>query len=38
MSVRIGVSGIRRQWGGAERQGVNSAYVPFRRWRPAPSR
>ena len=27
MSVRIGVSGIRRQWGGAERQGVNSAYV-----------
>jgi putative glutamine amidotransferase len=27
MSVRVGVSGIRRQWGGAERQGVNSAYV-----------
>jgi putative glutamine amidotransferase len=27
MSVRIGVSGIRRQWVGAERQGVNSAYV-----------
>ena len=27
MSIRIGVSGIRRQWGGAERQGVNSAYV-----------
>jgi putative glutamine amidotransferase len=27
MSVRIGVSGIRRQWGGTERQGVNSAYA-----------
>jgi putative glutamine amidotransferase len=27
MSVRVGVSGIRRQWAGAERQGVNSAYV-----------
>lgn len=27
MSVRIGVSGIRRQWGGAERQGVNSGYI-----------
>lgn len=27
MSVRVGISGIRRQWGGAERQGVNSAYV-----------
>lgn len=27
MSVRVAVSGIRRQWGGAERQGVNSAYV-----------
>jgi putative glutamine amidotransferase len=27
MSVRVGVSGIRRQWGGAERQGVNSAYL-----------
>jgi putative glutamine amidotransferase len=27
MSVRIGLSGIRRQWAGAERQGVNSAYV-----------
>jgi putative glutamine amidotransferase len=27
MSVRVAVSGMRRQWGGAERQGVNSAYV-----------
>ena len=27
MSVRVAVSGIRRQWGGAEREGVNSAYV-----------
>lgn len=27
MSVRVGVSGIRREWGGAEREGVNSAYV-----------
>ena len=27
MSVRVGISGIRRQWAGAERQGVNSAYV-----------
>ena len=27
MTVRVGVSGIRRQWGGAERQGVNSAYL-----------
>ncbi len=27
MSVRVGVSGIRRQWGVAERQGVNSAYL-----------
>jgi len=27
VSVRIAVSGIRRQWAGAERQGVNSAYV-----------
>ena len=27
MSVRIAVTGIRRHWAGAERQGVNSAYV-----------
>ena len=27
MSVRVGVSGIRRHWGVAERQGVNSAYL-----------
>jgi putative glutamine amidotransferase len=27
MSVRIGVSGTRRHWAGAERQGVNAAYV-----------
>ena len=27
MSVRVGVSGVRRQWSGAERQGVNSAYL-----------
>ena len=27
MSVRVAVSGIRRQWDGAERQGVNAGYV-----------
>ena len=27
MSIRVGISGVRRTWGGADRQGVNSAYV-----------
>jgi len=27
VSARVGVSGIRRRWGGTEREGVNSAYV-----------